>query len=46
VVIHVRPRQLQYWSTTSGWTTATSSRTVSVSASATQDLLHEAITIS
>jgi beta-glucosidase len=34
LVIHVAPRQLQYWSTKEGkWVTATSKRTVSVGAS-------------
>ena len=33
VRLHLRPRQLQYWSTVSGWLTATGTRTVYIAAS-------------
>jgi beta-glucosidase len=45
VTVHVAKRQLQYWSTTAGWTTATGNRTVSVGTSARASVLSQAVTI-
>jgi beta-glucosidase len=45
VSIHVPLRQLQYWSTSAGWTTATGQRTLFVSTSARADALSTNVTI-
>ena len=45
VSMHIAPRQLQYWSTTSGWTTATGARQLYVSSDERTDVLHQQITI-
>jgi beta-glucosidase len=44
VKLHVRPRQLQYWSPTMGWTTATGGRAVYVGASS-RDIRLQATTM-
>jgi beta-glucosidase len=46
VTVHVPRRQLQYWSTTAGWTTATGDRVLYVSTSERADALQSAVTIS
>ena len=45
VTVQVPKRQLQYWSTTAGWTTATGDRVLSVGTSARADVLHRTVTI-
>ncbi len=46
VSIHIPLRQLQYWSTTAGWTTAVGARSLFVSTNATTDVLQQVITVS
>ncbi len=46
VTVHVPRRQLQYWSTTAGWTTATGDRVLYVSTSERADALQRTVTIS
>ena len=43
--IHIPKRQLQYWSTTGSWTTATGTRALYVSTDATTDVLQQVITV-
>jgi beta-glucosidase len=45
VVVHVPKRQLQYWSTTAGWTAATGDRVLYVGASERVDALQRTVTI-
>ncbi|MEV8565200.1 glycoside hydrolase family 3 C-terminal domain-containing protein [Streptomyces sp. NPDC051322] len=46
MTIHVRPRQLQYWSTAgSRWVTATGARTVHLGTSSSSDVLQQRITV-
>ena len=45
VSIHIPKRQLQYWSTTGSWTTATGTRTLYVSTNATTEVLQQVITV-
>ncbi len=45
VSLHVPRRQLQYWSTTAGWTTATGPRSLSVATSASAVVLQRTVTI-
>lgn len=46
VTVDVPKRQLQYWSTTGGWTTATGDRVLYVSTSESADALQHTVTIS
>ena len=43
VSVHVAKRQLQYWSMTAGWTTATGDRTLSVGTSARAGVLSQTV---
>ena len=45
ISIHVRPRQLQYWSTTHGWTRVTGERPLSVNSSEHAGRLRTTITV-
>ena len=45
VSVHVPLRQLQYWSTTGGWTTATGPRAVIIGTTATTPTLQRNVTI-